>query len=172
MTFSGGDPLFQHEFLREVLIECKKRDIHATLDTCGFTSKEIFASILDYVDLFLFDLKLADDEEHKKYTGVSNKLIEDNLRMLIDKGRVKDVILRFPVIPEITDTEKNIDDLVEFVSSLTGINEIDLLPFHDVSEKYKRLGKEYKMTVQEAPSPVKLEYIKQKFEAIGLYVKV
>jgi pyruvate formate lyase activating enzyme len=172
VTFSGGDPLFQHEFFREVLIECKKRDIHATLDTCGFTSKEIFASILDYVDLFLFDLKLADDEEHKKYTGVSNKLIEDNLRMLIDKGRGKDDILRFPVIPEITDTEKNIDDLVEFVSSLTGINEIDLLPFHDVSEKYKRLGKEYKMTVQEAPSPVKLEYIKQKFEAIGLYVKV
>jgi pyruvate formate lyase activating enzyme len=172
VTFSGGEPLFQHQFLKEALMECKRRDLHTTLDTSGYASKEIFSSLVDYVDLFLYDLKLADDEEHKKYTGVSNKLIKDNLRMLIDEGRGKDIVLRFPVIPRITDTEKNVDGLVDFVSSLKGVYEINLLPYHDISEKYKRLGKEYKMTVQEAPLPAKLEHIKQRFEAIGLYVKV
>jgi pyruvate formate lyase activating enzyme len=80
--------------------------------------------------------------------------------------------LRFPIIPGITDTEKNIDSLVEFVSSLKSIREIDLLPFHDVSEKYNRLGIEYKMPAQEAPPQEKLQYIKRRFEEIGLYVKI
>lgn len=172
VTFSGGEPLFQHKFLTEALKECKKRDVHTVLDTSGYASREAFASVLDYVDIFLYDLKLADDEEHIKYTGVSNKQIKDNLRMLVDKGRGSDTILRFPVIPGITDTEKNIDGLVEFVSSLKGINEIDLLPFHDVSEKYSRLGKEYKTPVREAPPRERLKHIKEKFEKIGLCVKV
>jgi pyruvate formate lyase activating enzyme len=122
--------------------------------------------------VFLYDLKLADDEEHKRYTGVSNSLIKDNLQALVNIGRGKDVILRLPVIPGITDTEKNIDHLVEFVSSLKGISKIDLLPFHDVSEKYNRLGKEYKMHIRKAPLREDLEYIKERFERIGLYVKV
>ncbi|WP_422443541.1 glycyl-radical enzyme activating protein [Thermoanaerobacterium sp. DL9XJH110] len=172
VTFSGGEPLFQHQFLREALKECKKRDLHTVLDTSGYAPKDVFSSVLDYVDVFLYDLKLADEEEHKKYTGVSNNLIKDNLRMLVDAGRGKDVILRFPVIPGITDTEKNIDGLVEFVSSLKGINEIDLLPFHDVSEKYNRLGKEYKMSIRQAPPREKLKYIKERFEEIGLYTKI
>lgn len=172
VTFSGGEPLFQHKFLREALRECKKRDIHTVLDTSGYASPDVFSTVLDYVDVFLFDLKLADDEEHRKYTGVSNSLIKDNLRMLVDTGRGHDVILRFPVIPGITDTEKNVDGLVKFVSSLKGINEIDLLPFHDISEKYNRLGIEYKMPVRQAPSQEKLKYIKERFEEIGLYVKI
>jgi len=172
VTFSGGEPLLQHVFLKQVLQECKKRDIHTVLDTSGYAPKEAFFSVLDYVDLFLFDLKLAGDEEHKLYTGVSNKIIKDNLRMLVDLGRGNDVILRFPVIPGITDTEKNVNCLVEFVSELRGINEIDLLPFHDVSEKYNRLGMEYKMTVRQAPEREKLKQIKQKFQEAGLHVKL
>ena len=172
VTFSGGEPLFQHQFLIEALKECKKRGIHTVLDTSGYAPENVFSSVLDYVDVFLYDLKLADNEEHIIYTGVSNVLIINNLRMLVDTGRGKDVILRFPIIPGITDTEKNIDDLVEFVSSLKSIREIDLLPFHDVSEKYNRLGIEYKMPAQEAPPQEKLQYIKRRFEEIGLYVKI
>jgi pyruvate formate lyase activating enzyme len=172
VTFSGGEPLFQHQFLIEALKECKKRDIHTVLDTSGYALENVFSSVLDYVDVFLYDLKLADNEEHIIYTGVSNVLIINNLRMLVDTGRGKDVILRFPIIPGITDTEKNIDGLVEFVSSLKSIREIDLLPFHDVSEKYNRLGIEYKMPAQEAPSQEKLQYIKRRFEEIGFYVKI
>ncbi|HHY05272.1 MAG TPA: glycyl-radical enzyme activating protein [Thermoanaerobacterales bacterium] len=172
VTFSGGEPLLQHQFLKEALKECQRRDIHTVLDTSGYATKDVFSSVADYVDLFLYDLKLADDEEHLKYTGVSNRSIKDNLQMLLDMGRGNDVILRFPVITGITDTEENVNGLVEFVSSLKGLNEIDLLPFHDVSEKFKRLDAEYKMTVQKAPTKQKLKAIKEKFEAIGLYVKI
>lgn len=172
VTFSGGEPLLQHVFLKQILQECKKRDIHTVLDTSGYASKEVLFSVLEYVDMFLFDLKLADEAEHKIYTGVSNKIIKDNLRMLVDLGRGKDVILRLPVIPGITDTEKNIDGLVKLVSELKGINEIDLLPFHDISEKYNRLDMKYKMTVRQAPEQEKLKQIKQKFQKAGLYVKI
>jgi len=172
VTFSGGEPLFQHQFLIEALKECKKRGIRTVLDTSGYAPKDVFLSVMDYVDVLLYDLKLAKNEEHIIYTGVSNVLIKNNLHMLSDRGRGKDVILRFPIIPGITDTEENIDGLVEFVSLLKGIHKIDLLPFHDVSEKYNRLDIEYKMPPREAPSQEKLKHIKERFEDIGIYVKV
>ncbi len=172
VTFSGGEPLLQPIFLKEALMECKRRDIQTTLDTSGYASEESFSLVMDHVDVFLFDLKLADEEEHRKYTGVSNNPIKENLRMLAGRGRGRDVILRFPVIPGITDTQKNVDGLVEFISTLKGINEIDLLPFHDVSEKYDRLGIEYKMPMRQAPSQEKLKYISKRFEEIGIYVKI
>jgi pyruvate formate lyase activating enzyme len=172
VTFSGGEPLCQPIFLEESLKQCKMRNIHTALDTSGYTSPNVWESIIGHVDLFLYDLKLLDDEEHQKYTGVSNKRIKKNLITLVQKGRGKDVILRFPVIPGITDTEKNINDLLRFVSHLKGVNEIDILPYHDISEKYDRLGMEYKMRVHTAPSEEKLRYIKEKLEGIGLYVKI
>ncbi|HOJ82171.1 MAG TPA: glycyl-radical enzyme activating protein [Acetomicrobium flavidum] len=172
VTFSGGEPLYQHEFLLEVLKECKKMGIHRTLDTSGFAPQEVLALVMDYVDLFLYDLKLIDEKEHIKYTGVSNAQIKENLRFLVNYGRAKDIILRFPVIPGINDTPDNVDDMVEFISSLKGIREVDLLPYHDVSEKYNRLDKDYKMTVHKSPSRERLMEIKRKFEDIGLYVKL
>jgi len=172
VTFSGGEPLYQHEFLLEVLKECKKIDIHRTLDTSGIAPQEVLASVADYVDLFLYDLKLIDEKEHIKYTGVSNAQIKENLRFLVDHGRAKDVIIRFPVIPEITDTADNVEALAEFISSMKGLKEIDLLPFHDVSEKYNRLDKDYKMTVHKSPLRERLLAIKERFEGMGLYVKV
>jgi len=172
VTFSGGEPLYQHEFLLEVLKECKKRDIHRTLDTSGFAPQEVLALVADHVDLFLYDLKLIDEREHIKYTGVSNAQIKENLRFLVNYGRAKDIILRFPVIPGINDTPDNVDDMVEFISTLKGLRELDLLPYHDVSEKYSRLDRDYKMTVHKSPSRERLMEIKKKFEDIGLYVKL
>ena len=130
-----------------------------------------FESIIDCVDLFLFDLKLLDDEDHKKYTGVSNSVIKKNLRTLAER-RGKDVILRFPVITGINDTEKNVEEFQGFVRGLRGISEVDLLPYHDVSEKYRRLGLCYKMNAHAAPSAEKLSHIKKKLEEIGLKVKI
>ncbi|SHF16393.1 pyruvate formate lyase activating enzyme [Desulfofundulus australicus DSM 11792] len=172
VTFSGGEPLMQHRFLVEALRECKRRDLSTALDTSGYAAGDVFAAVLDYVDVFLFDLKLADDGEHRKYTGVSNVPIRNNLRMLADTGRGGDVILRLPVVPGITDTEKNIEGFLEFVVSLKGIRRVDLLPFHDVSEKYCRLGREYKMPACGAPAPERLRYIKECFERAGFSVKI
>ncbi|MEM2544135.1 MAG: glycyl-radical enzyme activating protein [Nitrososphaerota archaeon] len=172
VTFSGGEPLFQPLFLKEVLKECKKAGIHVALDTTGYAPPEIFELFIDDVDLFLYDIKLLDDKEHKKYTGVSNEFIKKNLAILIERGRGNSVILRFPVIPEITDTEKNLNELLLFISKLKGVNEVDVLPFHDVSEKYDRLGMEYKMRGHKAPSKERLKYIKEKLEGVGFYVKI
>ena len=171
VTFSGGEPLFQPAFLKALLIQCKSRGIHTALETSGHAPARTFESIIDYVDLFLFDLKLLDDEDHKKYTGVSNSVIKRNLRTLAGR-RGKDVILRFPVITGINDTEKNVEEFQRFARSLRGISEVDLLPYHDVSEKYRRLGLGYRMDARAAPSAEKLNRIKEKLEEIGLKVKV
>ncbi len=172
VTFSGGEPLFQPVFLRESLMECRRRGIHTALETSGHASPRVFESVVDYVDLFLFDLKLLDDEEHRKYTGVSNKIIKKNLLTLVKKDRGRDVILRHPVITGVNDTEENIEELLGFIRDLGGISAVDLLPYHDVSEKYRRFGQEYKMNVHEAPSEEKLSHFKEKLEEAGLKVKV
>ncbi|MEA1994369.1 MAG: glycyl-radical enzyme activating protein [Euryarchaeota archaeon] len=169
VTFSGGEPLMQPTFLKTLLKRCKEEEIHTTLDTAGYASPEAFNSITDDVDLFLYDLKLLNSEQHLKYTGVSNKPIIKNLKRLIEKN--SDLIIRFPVIPTITDTEKNIEQLVELVSSLR-IHRIDLLPFHDIREKYERLGKEYRMESTQSPSNETLKKIREKLESNGIKVKI
>lgn len=172
VTFSGGEPLAQYEFLIDVLKECRRLDIHTALDTSGYASEDVFAKVAENVDVFLYDLKLADNAQHIIYTGVSNEPIKRNLKMLAESGRGGDVILRFPIIPGATDTEENVNGLIKIISTLDGIKEIDLLPFHDISEKYNRLGMEYKMPVQSAPPQEKLKHIKEVLEELGLYVKL
>ncbi|MEM2147294.1 MAG: glycyl-radical enzyme activating protein [Candidatus Bathyarchaeia archaeon] len=172
VTFSGGEPLFQPLFLKEALKECKNRKIHAALDTSGYASPKVFKSIAEHVDMFLYDLKVVDDVEHKKYTGVSNRLIIKNLKALMEKGRGKDVIIRFPIIPSINDTVENVKRLTALVQQLKGVKEIDLLPFHDVSEKYMRIGRKYLMQVYNAPSEEKLKQIKAELETAGFMVKI
>jgi len=171
VTFSGGEPLFQPAFLKELLVLCRSRGIHTALETSGQASAKTFESLIDYVDLFLFDLKLLDDEDHRKYTGVSNSLIKKNLKTLTER-RGGDIILRFPVITGVNDTEKNVEEFRSFARTLRGIREVDLLPYHDVSEKYRRLGLSYKMDTRAAPSAEKLNHIKKRLEEVGLKVRV
>jgi len=170
VTFSGGEPLYQPKFLKEALQEAKKRYIHTTLDTSGYAPLDVMKSITPLVDIFLYDIKLWDEKEHTLYTGVKNDLIKKNLQFLADSGRGEDVYLRFPVIPGITDTNKNIKGWLSFIPKLRGIKRIHILPFHDVSEKYRRLRMEYKMKIHASPSKEKLKEIKEMFESIGLEV--
>ena len=171
VTFSGGEPLMQPKFLRESLKRLRERYVHTALDTSGYASRDVLKSIMDYVNIFLYDIKLYDEKEHIKYTGFSNAVIKENLRFLVESGRGRDIILRFPVIPTITDTDENIQGWISFIRELKGIEEIDLLPYHDVSEKFKRLGKEYRMKVHHSPTDERMKEIKEKFEEIGLRVK-
>ncbi|WP_232054759.1 glycyl-radical enzyme activating protein [Thermococcus sp. 2319x1] len=172
VTFSGGEPLFQPKFLKETLKECKRRYIHTTVDTSGYAPTKVMEEVIPYTDLFLYDLKLFDEKEHVKYTGVPNELIKKNLKLLSEKKA--NVILRFPVIPGITDTEWNVKGWARFLSELdlSSIQEIDLLPYHDVGEKFNRLGREYKMEVHHAPSDEALKWIKEEFESLGPKVKI
>ncbi len=170
VTFTGGEPLFQPQFLKEVLIACHDLGIHNAVETSGFVSSDIMKSLMKDIDLFLYDIKLMDDEESMLYVGGPSSVILNNLRLLVESGRGKDIIIRFPVIPTITDTDRNVKQIAEFLSALRDIEEIHLLPFHDVGEKYQRLGMTYKMTVHNPPTQERLREIKETFESVGLKV--
>jgi pyruvate formate lyase activating enzyme len=172
VTFSGGEPLMQPEFLVQLLMLCRNKGIHTALDTSGYAAPDIFKSIVDKVDLFLYDLKFINDEWHKKYSGVSNRQILQNLSLLI--AAHKNVIVRFPVVPEITDSEENIKQIKSYLKTIRkGINEIDLLPFHSIARgKYKSLCKENKMRDTKEPSQERLKQLKKEFEQLNLNVKI
>ena len=156
VTFSGGEPLMQPVFLQSILEECKKLDLHTALDTTGYASPQHLESVMDLVDLFLYDLKLIDEERHIQYTGVSCQPILENLKRLINHQ--KDVTIRFPLIPSITDTEENIVELGDYLSSLNRIKTIHILPYHKTaSEKYRRLHREDKMKGIEPPAAERIE---------------
>ena len=171
VTFSGGEPLMQPLFLKALLDECTKHDIHTILDTSGYAPAHIFNSIIDKVDLFHYDLKIMDSRLHQAYTGVPNRRINENLKTLSKKK--KKVVIRFPVIPGITDTPGNVEQVAEFISSLEGIDEIDLLPYHGTAaEKYRRLKRNYFLEGLKPPKKKKLVELKDYFAIRGFEVKI
>jgi pyruvate formate lyase activating enzyme len=157
-SFSGGEPLLQHEFLAAVLKECRTRNIHTVVDTTGMTSRQILEHVSQYVDLFLFDLKTLDNEKHVEFTGVSNIPILESLKRLAELR--KNVIVRIPVIPGVNDDPEAIRASGSFVSSLGNVREIHLLPYHTTGvDKYRRLGMEYQMKETVPPSADDLSII-------------
>ncbi len=171
VTFSGGEPLMQPDFLYSLLAECKEQEIHTAVDTCGYASSEIIGKISEMVDLFLYDLKIMDKEKHLKYTGATNELILDNLKQISQGGHR--VIIRIPIVPEITDTTEDMDQMLAFISRLKTIREVSLLPYNQLgSEKYKRFNLTNKMeNVTSTPSE-KMSEIKNRFENRGYRVKI
>mgnify|MGYP006294012415 CR=1 FL=1 len=151
VTFSGGEPLSQHVFLLKLLELCKKENIHTLVDTCGFASYEILKEIADQADMIFYDLKIMNEKVHKKYTGVSGKIIIDNLLKLDQVGFP--VVLRYPLIPGITDTKSNIKDIRKLQEQLKNIHELHILPYHAMSAaKYERFGIENQMKDIALPS--------------------
>lgn len=137
VTFSGGEPMVQIHFLEQLLSECKKMEISTVIDTCGHVPWVYFERIADMVDLWLYDIKVIDEKTHKKYTGVQNSLIIDNLRRLSKK--TSHIEIRVPVIPKINDSCKDIRAIAELMNSLR-LEKVSLLPFHRMGiEKFARL---------------------------------
>jgi pyruvate formate lyase activating enzyme len=170
VTFSGGEPTTQPEFLVSLLVECKKMGIHTAVDTSGYTTSETLLEISELVDLFLYDLKLMDDEKHKKYCGVSNGSILNNLRKLSERGN--QIIIRFPLIPDVNDDEENVEELEAFVSSLRNVKDLSILPYHKTGVfKNKRLKGRAAFTGQ-IPTEKKIFNIQQILEKFGLSVKI
>lgn len=172
VTFSGGEPLMQPSFLHSLLKACKELGIHTALDTCGYASSNVLLKISKYVDLFLYDLKVINDEKHIKFTGVSNKFILENLKMLSQNGR--EIIVRFPLISGVNDDEKDILELGAFVSSLKKVKELDILPYHKAGiEKSKRLMKTKDLLfMSQPPSAETLIVIEKKLKNFGLKIRI
>jgi pyruvate formate lyase activating enzyme len=170
VTFSGGEPLAQPGFLLALLRACQEREIHTALDTCGFAPWETLDRVREHVDLFLYDLKLIDDDGHLKFTGVSNELILRNLQALSQRGH--DVVVRVPVIPGANDNEDHVRQIGAFVASLPRLHRVDLLPYHHAGAgKYDRLHKSYRLPETYPPSDSRMAEILRVLEGFGLQVR-
>lgn len=172
VTFSGGEPLFQPQFLKDLLIASKAVNIHTTVDTSGYASWNTLAEIADFTDLFLFDLKHMNDKIHQRVTGVSNKVILENLENLNRKG--KRIWIRIPVIPDVNLTQTNFEQIIHFLSKLENqVELVSLLPFHNIAtHKYHKLGMNYAFEGQNTLEKKQLEPIKSLFESNGFRVTI
>lgn len=171
VTFSGGEPLLQKDFLFELLKLCKLKNIHTAIDTCGYTKWDTINEVSKSVDLFLYDLKIIDDHKHKSFTGVSNKIILENLKKLLSLGCK--VSIRIPIIPAFNDDEKSIKEISDYVTSLPNVNGVSILPYHHMAmEKYKRLNKNYDLNDKKEFSKEELNRIENVFQKHGLNVAV
>ena len=170
VTFSGGEPLEQIDFLAELLLICKEESIHIAVDTCGYAPWSNLERILSLVDLWLFDLKILDEQKHKHYTGVSNQLILENLRRLSKK--TKKIEIRIPLIPGVNDNIEEMAEMAGLIRSLS-LSEVNILPFHRLGlEKYRRLGLSANMEEIGALSQKDIEVVKQLFSKHKLRVNI
>ncbi|MDD2717803.1 MAG: glycyl-radical enzyme activating protein [Candidatus Wallbacteria bacterium] len=167
VTFTGGEPLFQGEFLLDLLNQCRDRQIHTALETSGFAQPEIFAEVAATADWIFTDLKHMNAEKHREGTNQGNQLILKNIKAAMGKNSSK-FLLRLPLIPGYNDDHKNILETVEFVR-YAGLTELNVLPFHRLGEsKYEQLGNEYEYSQAEVPEEGRLVELKQLIESHGI----
>lgn len=150
VSFSGGEPLFQHDFMKALLSTCKKEGMHVAVETTAYIKTERFLELMQFVDFAFIDVKHMDSEKHKEKTGVGNELVHKNIRALVESKWPGRLILRFPAIEGFNDSIENVTKVGDFMESL-GLYEINILPFHRLGDsKWKQLGKEYKYTDTES----------------------
>ena len=143
VTFSGGEPLLQSDYLLEVCKRLKKEKINIALDTAGVGNYN--EKLLDYIDLIIFDIKAVKSDDYNYITGYK---IDESLKFL-NKCQEKNIKMwiRQVIVPKINDNEKNILELKKFISKLKNVEKVELLPYHTMAiDKYKKLGIEYKLT--------------------------
>ena len=160
----------QPRFLNALLIECRERGIHTTVDTCGHASAETIRQVNGKADLFLYDLKIMNAKEHARFAGVSNVKI---LRNLAELAQHNSIVISFPVIPGTNDDDENVAETAKLASSLPNVVRINLLPYHRTGiDKYRSLGKPYRLSRIQPPSERKIQTIRKNIEAYGLKVGI
>jgi pyruvate formate lyase activating enzyme len=171
LTLSGGEPFLQPDFARHLLELCHERGIHTAVETCGYWSWDTVEAILPALDLLMLDIKQMDPQKHKAYTGVSNERILANAQGLAKHGI--SMIVRLPVIPGFTDSERNIRDTAAFVAGLGTVQRIDLAPYHKLGvHKYAGLGRKYSIPLVEPPSQDKLRRFVEIIQSYGVPVQI
>lgn len=145
LTISGGEPLNQPEFTIELLKAAKKRRMNTAIETCGYTNWSNLEQAAEFLDTVLLDIKCINESKHKKFTGVSNKIILDNFTKLCEKFPKLNKLVRTPVIPGFNDSEEDIKQIVDFLKGKPNIN-YELLAYHRFGEsKYEYIGRQYPM---------------------------
>jgi len=171
VTFSGGEPFMQFDFLKSLVQRCKEERLHTAVDTSGYAPLAHVLEIANWADLFLFDLKLIDEQAHRQFTGVSNTGILENLTKLCDTD--KSIEIRMPIIPGITDTRENIEGTIRFLLKLRRAPLVRLLPHHQVAmAKYERFGIPCKLPPTEDPTAERMAELVACFKASGLEASI
>ena len=169
VTFSGGEPLMQPAFLSDIVSACRASAIHVAVDTCGHADTGALLDIARDADLFLFDLKMMDEERHRAFTGASNVRILQNLeRLAAVHGNI---LVRFPLIPGVNDDDDNVRAMGAFLASLR-LTRVDVLPYHRAGiAKYERLQRPYQLADTQPPSTERVEHVVRMLESCGLIVR-
>ena len=166
ITFSGGEPTMQADFLLALLPLLKP--VHLAIETCGYCDTDIFAAVLSHLDFILMDVKLVDPAAHRRWTGRDNTLILQNLEQVKKSG--KPFILRVPLIPGVNDTKENLTATAALASSAPGLQRVELLPYHQTAgAKYAMVNRRY-VPGFDTEKPVRADTAP--FEALGIHVRV
>ena len=150
VTFSGGEPLMQWDFVRETIEQMP--GIHTAVETSGYAPEAVFQEVLETVSLVMLDWKVSDPEQHRMYTGVDPAPIRRNAQALLNSSTP--FILRMPVIPGVNDVESHFEAAAELVQAAENLVRVELLPYQRAAgAKYEMVGMQYTPTFDEAPSP-------------------
>ena len=170
VTLSGGEPLMQPRFTADFLGACQRLGIHTLLETCGHGDRAALLEIADRCDMIYYDIKLLDPEKHREWTGVSNRVILENLSALCSAGAAEKITVRVPCIPGINDATEDIKAIARYIKAL-GIQRLQLLPYNPMAgEKYKWISAEYALSGSEPRDKAYYELLNQTAEQEGLTV--
>jgi pyruvate formate lyase activating enzyme len=168
VTFSGGEPLFQHQFLKKILEKCRELYIHTAIETTAHAGTDIFLDIFSMIDFAFIDIKHMDPILHREKTGVENAIILKNIKALAGSGWPGRLVLRTPIIEDFNDSPENMTATAGFMSSI-GLREINLLPFHRLGDsKWQQLGKSYRYSSFQATDADRMLELQEIFENAGL----
>jgi pyruvate formate lyase activating enzyme len=165
VTISGGEPLFQSRFTRALLRACRDRELHTALDTTGCADPAVLLEAASLASLVLYDLKSMDPAVHAQWTGVDNRRILENLRLL--DAASSQVWIRFPLVPGVNDSDENLEAMISFLSA-TRFRRVSILPFHRIAAaKYQRFNLPNRMGDTPEPDPAAVESVRARFAAAG-----
>ena len=162
VTATGGEPLMQADFLRDFFRLCKEQGIHTCLDTSGAIYNDKALAVMDYTDLVMLDLKTLDDELHKSYTGATR---ENNHRWMEHLQKIgKPTWIRHVVVPTITDNDKRLQAVIDYISQYSCVERVELLGYHIMgAAKYQNMGIPYPLEGIPPLRPERLNEIREMF---------
>lgn len=171
VTLSGGESLCQPDFAVSLLRACKESSINTAMESTGYADFSVIEKYLEYLDLFLMDIKHVNDEKHKQFTTKSNRLILENARKIAETAN--ELIIRIPVIPTFNATAEEISAIAEFAASLPNVRQLHLLPYHSMGiDKYKWLGRKYTLEGIKPPDDEHMQRLLAAAEKFGLKCQI
>jgi len=169
VTLSGGEVMVQAPFVETLVGRIKQRGLHVALDTNGYLGTEVSQQLIQNVDLWLLDIKAYDDQLHRRITGQSNRPVLDFAQRLSSEN--KSSWIRFVLVPGLTDDAAEIDSLADFIATLSGVERVEVLPFHQMgSYKWRELGIRYELGNTSAPDQPMIDRVRKQFAVRGLTV--